>query len=152
MTVGIPFALNKLTRYIYDNPVHLVPELDGLRIVGNYSHEFLQRVPGNRLHHFRDKDLIAITKCGIKAICMVLGRARARQPNMSTILHHFIQLNTVNNKIKSNLLHLMLNCPGHLMARRELHFSFSISTILYIAILATADKICLNHAVIFDIW
>ena len=33
-------------KYSYDNPVHLLPELDGLRIIGHYSHEFLQRVPG----------------------------------------------------------------------------------------------------------
>ena len=38
-------------RYIYDNPVHLVPELDGLRIVGHYSHEFLQRVPGSEIKY-----------------------------------------------------------------------------------------------------
>ena len=38
-------------RYIYDNPVHLVPELDGLRIVGHYSHEFLQRVPGIEINY-----------------------------------------------------------------------------------------------------
>ncbi|XP_002734080.3 vacuolar protein sorting-associated protein 16 homolog, partial [Saccoglossus kowalevskii] len=32
-------------KYNMDSTVHLVPELDGLRIVGRYTHDFLQRVP-----------------------------------------------------------------------------------------------------------
>ncbi|GLH07116.1 Vacuolar protein sorting-associated protein 16 homolog [Gryllus bimaculatus] len=31
--------------YSYDSPVHLVPELDGVRVVGAQTHELLQRVP-----------------------------------------------------------------------------------------------------------
>lgn len=31
----------------FDNPVHLVEEEDGLRIIGKYQHEFLYKVPGN---------------------------------------------------------------------------------------------------------
>jgi len=29
-----------------DSSVHLVQELDGVRIIGNEAHELLQRVPG----------------------------------------------------------------------------------------------------------
>ncbi|XP_019620377.1 PREDICTED: vacuolar protein sorting-associated protein 16 homolog isoform X1 [Branchiostoma belcheri] len=32
-------------KYNVDSTVHLVPELDGLRILSNYSHEFLHKVP-----------------------------------------------------------------------------------------------------------
>lgn len=32
----------------FDNPVHLVEEEDGLRIIGKYQHEFLHKVPGNK--------------------------------------------------------------------------------------------------------
>ncbi|XP_013393973.1 vacuolar protein sorting-associated protein 16 homolog [Lingula anatina] len=32
-------------KYSYDTPVTLVQEIDGLRIIGNDTHEFLQRVP-----------------------------------------------------------------------------------------------------------
>ncbi|XP_070536133.1 vacuolar protein sorting-associated protein 16 homolog [Ptychodera flava] len=32
-------------KYNMDTEVHLVPELDGLRIIGRYTHDFLQRVP-----------------------------------------------------------------------------------------------------------
>jgi len=33
-------------KYSQDTPVHLVPEVDGLRIIGSDKHEFLGRVPG----------------------------------------------------------------------------------------------------------
>ena len=33
------------SKHSYDTAVHLVPEVDGLRIIGNYTHEFFQRVP-----------------------------------------------------------------------------------------------------------
>ncbi|KAK2188750.1 hypothetical protein NP493_123g03022 [Ridgeia piscesae] len=32
-------------KYTNETPVYLLPEADGLRIIGQYSHEFLQRVP-----------------------------------------------------------------------------------------------------------
>ena len=32
-------------KFSYDNTVSLVPEMDGIRIIGSTSHEFLQRVP-----------------------------------------------------------------------------------------------------------
>ena len=37
-----------LTYFTYqmDSAVHLVQELDGVRIIGNETHELLQRVPG----------------------------------------------------------------------------------------------------------
>jgi hypothetical protein len=31
----------------FDSRVHLVEEEDGLRIIGNYQHEFLHKVPGD---------------------------------------------------------------------------------------------------------
>ncbi|XP_014680238.1 PREDICTED: vacuolar protein sorting-associated protein 16 homolog, partial [Priapulus caudatus] len=34
--------------YAYDYPIRLVPELDGLRLIGQHSHELLQQVPGKR--------------------------------------------------------------------------------------------------------
>ena len=35
-------------KYSYaDGPVHLVPEMDGTRIIGQHTHDFLQRVPGS---------------------------------------------------------------------------------------------------------
>ena len=36
-------------RYSYDTPIVLVPEIDGLRIIGHFQHEILQRVPGNQI-------------------------------------------------------------------------------------------------------
>ena len=56
MTFARYFSLTN-DRYIYDNPVHLVPELDGLRIVGHYSHEFLQRVPGSEIKYIKNTRL-----------------------------------------------------------------------------------------------
>ena len=50
-----PFSCLTNDRYIYDNPVRLVPELDGLRIVGHYSHEFLQRVPGKEIKYTKSR-------------------------------------------------------------------------------------------------
>lgn len=35
-----------LTRYYYDSRVHLVPEIDGIRMITTESCEFLQKVPG----------------------------------------------------------------------------------------------------------
>lgn len=31
--------------YFYDGSVHLVPEIDGIRIISNTQHELLQKVP-----------------------------------------------------------------------------------------------------------
>lgn len=39
----------------FDNPVHLVEEEDGLRIIGKYQHEFLYKVPGNECQWFITK-------------------------------------------------------------------------------------------------
>lgn len=39
----------------FDNPVHLVEEEDGLRIIGKYQHEFLYKVPGNESQWFITK-------------------------------------------------------------------------------------------------
>ena len=41
-------AADFLTYFTYqmDSAVHLVQELDGVRIIGNETHELLQRVPG----------------------------------------------------------------------------------------------------------
>ena len=36
-------------KYSYDGPLHLVAEMDGTRIIGQYTHELLQRVPGKTL-------------------------------------------------------------------------------------------------------
>jgi len=41
----VHFFLTYFT-YQMDNAVHLVPELDDVRIIGNETHELLQRVPG----------------------------------------------------------------------------------------------------------
>lgn len=38
--------LYDLCRYVYDGPIHLSQEVDGLRVIGNYTHEFLHRIPG----------------------------------------------------------------------------------------------------------
>lgn len=39
--------------YIFDSPVILVPEIDGIRIIGNTSHELLQKVPYAVMEIFR---------------------------------------------------------------------------------------------------
>jgi len=35
-----------LATYSYESPVHCVPEIDGLRIISNTTHELLYRIPG----------------------------------------------------------------------------------------------------------
>lgn len=40
-------------RYFYDEPVFLIPECDGVRILSNTSMEFLQRVPDSTVTIFR---------------------------------------------------------------------------------------------------
>lgn len=40
-------------RYFYDEPVVLIPECDGVRILSNTSMEFLQRVPDSTVTIFR---------------------------------------------------------------------------------------------------
>jgi len=40
------------TRYYYDSRVHLVPEIDGIRLITTDCCEFLQKVPGM---HFWEK-------------------------------------------------------------------------------------------------
>ena len=35
-----------MSRYFYDTRVHLVPEIDGVRMITGDSCEFLQKVPG----------------------------------------------------------------------------------------------------------
>ena len=44
--IGDPRRLTKLCRYYYDGWVHLLPDIDGVRIVTNDVCEFLQKVPG----------------------------------------------------------------------------------------------------------
>lgn len=39
-------------RYFYDEPLVLIPECDGVRILSNSSMEFLQRVPSSTEHIF----------------------------------------------------------------------------------------------------
>ena len=41
--------------YQMDSTVHLVQELDGVRIIGNETHELLQRVPGKWHDVFSDR-------------------------------------------------------------------------------------------------
>ena len=43
-------SLNSAT-YQMDSAVHLVQELDGVRIIGNETHELLQKVPGLQLQY-----------------------------------------------------------------------------------------------------
>lgn len=40
-------------KFIYDEPIHLITEIDGLRIIKNDTCEYLQRVPGPTLEIFR---------------------------------------------------------------------------------------------------
>ncbi|XP_033732936.1 vacuolar protein sorting-associated protein 16 homolog [Pecten maximus] len=40
-------------RYNFESPVHLVQEMDGTRIIGNYQHEFLHKVPEVTEHIFK---------------------------------------------------------------------------------------------------
>ena len=40
-------------RYMFDGPVHLVSEYDGLRVIGNYNHELIQQVPSVVVDIFR---------------------------------------------------------------------------------------------------
>ena len=36
-------------KYPCDGPVHLLPEIDGVRIIGHNTNEFLQRLPGGSM-------------------------------------------------------------------------------------------------------
>lgn len=40
-------------RYLYDEPIFLIPECDGVRILSNTSMEFLQRVPDSTVSIFQ---------------------------------------------------------------------------------------------------
>lgn len=50
MMVG---PLGDPVRYFYDEPVILIPECDGVRILSNTSMEFLQRVPDSTVSIFK---------------------------------------------------------------------------------------------------
>lgn len=39
--------------YLYDEPIRLIPECDGVRILSNSSMEFLQRVPDSTVSIFQ---------------------------------------------------------------------------------------------------
>lgn len=49
MALSGRFELICYTRYYYDSRVHLVPEIDGIRMITTESCEFLQKVPGMHL-------------------------------------------------------------------------------------------------------
>lgn len=40
-------------RYFYDDPILIVPECDGVRVLSNHSMEFLQRVPDSTVSIFQ---------------------------------------------------------------------------------------------------
>ena len=42
-------AKQSTTRFYYDDWVHLIPDVDGVRLLTNEVCEFLQKVPGKNL-------------------------------------------------------------------------------------------------------
>lgn len=68
-------------RYLYDEPVVLIPECDGVRILSNTSMEFLQRVPDST---------VSIFKIGSTSAAALLYDALDHFDRRSSKVSHFL--------------------------------------------------------------